>query len=193
MIAYLSGVIQSVEDTSIVVLVGGVGYQVFVPRRLLETVHAAQDVELYTYQHVREEQLDLFGFDQREEVTFFKQLIQVSGVGPRLALAVLSHFPADDVKRAIIHGDIAFLSSVPGVGKKTAERIILDLKESIALNPGAAAQVVPHASGMNAVDALLSLGYSKAEAVAAIQGVDSSLSLEQQVRAALKMISQPSR
>jgi Holliday junction DNA helicase RuvA len=192
MIAYLEGQVLAVGDHELTLVINGVGYLVHVPARLLERLQPGQTLQLFTHQYVREDAHELFGFTDRADLGFFQQLIQVAGVGPRLALAVLSQFPSDEVKRAIIHGDVPLLTSVSGVGKKTAERIVLDLKESITVTDEIAAAPAGAApQALTAVDALTSLGYSKAEALQALVGADSEATVEDQVRSALRQLSRP--
>ncbi|MBI2410520.1 MAG: Holliday junction branch migration protein RuvA [Candidatus Kerfeldbacteria bacterium] len=190
MIRFITGTLHSKDIDELIVLVAGIGYGVRVPSRVAESLIVGAAVELYTYQHIREDALDLYGFTVAEDRQFFEQLISVSGVGPKIALAVLSQFSADEVKRAIIHSDTTFLTSISGIGKKTAQRMILDLKEQVAFS-GAASDGVASVAGteratVNAIDALLALGYSQSEAVAALQGIDSTLPVEEQVRQALR-------
>ncbi|PIW36707.1 MAG: Holliday junction branch migration protein RuvA [Candidatus Kerfeldbacteria bacterium CG15_BIG_FIL_POST_REV_8_21_14_020_45_12] len=189
MIAYIEGKIQDIDEEGVVVLINGLGYMVSVPERLTEQWQLGQDVSLHTHQHIREDALDLYGFTERSDLLFFRQLIKVSGVGTKLALAVLSQLETPVIKRAIIHGDVSVLTSISGVGKKTAERIVFDLKESIGVD----AEIETGGSGeveavLTAIDALMSLGYNRAEAVEALQGLDADLSVEEQVRAALKKV-----
>lgn len=189
MITYIEGTIHYVEENALVVLVGGIGYLVYVPASLIESRKRGESVQFYTYQHIREDMQDLYGFQNRDDLLFFKQLIQVSGVGPRLAMAVMSRLAAEEIKRAIIHGDISLLTSMPGVGRKTAERIILELKESIDVGTvtGAARDAAVSTSReMSPIDALIALGYTKLEALDALRGIDSSLPIEAQVKNALK-------
>lgn len=191
MIRTLRGIVTVMEEHSVVIETAGVGYLVYIPVRLLEDIHVGDELAVQTYHYVREDIQDLYGFTDRGDLKLFMQLIGVSGVGPRLGMAIISALAADEVKRAIIHGDIALLTSVSGVGKKTAERIVLDLKDSIDILPGEATpDVSPSAGGVSPVDALLSLGYSKAEALGAMKTVDREMSLEEQVRQALKNLSQ---
>ncbi len=190
MISYLKGTIKEVESDQCLVLVQDVGYTVYVPTRVLETFKPEQEVELYTYQYVREDTLDLYGFIEKTDLNLFDKLIHVSGVGARTGLTLLSQYAAEDIRRAIIHGDISLLSSVSGVGKKTAERIVLDLKESIAVAAGVeAVEESGTVTEASALDALLALGYSQSEALASLKGIDQTASLEEQVRQALKQAS----
>lgn len=187
MIAYLSGTVKFQEAQGVILLVQGVGYFISVPKRLMEQLHPGVEVELFTYQHVREDALELFGFDSRDDLAMFKQLIQVSGIGPKLGLAALSQYSTAQLQQAIINSDVAFLKSISGIGKKTAERMIIDLKESVTAMPMVSA--APTAGGRvspSALEALQALGYSVSEAAEALQGVDSTLPVEEQIKAALK-------
>lgn len=180
------------DEGGIVVVVGGIGYGVFVPARLLETIHSGAEIQLYTYHHIREDIQALYGFDDRSDLAFFRQLIQVSGVGPKMALQVLSRFSAEDVKRAIVHGDMTVLTSIPGVGRKTAERIVVDLKESVSITTGDDGAPAPGgAQSMHVLEALMALGYSKEEGMHVVRQIDQTQSLEEQVRSALRLMSQP--
>jgi len=166
----------------VVVEVGGVGYQVFVPRH-----PSGDEVLLHTHHVVREDAQLLFGFESREELALFELLISVSGVGPKAALAILSVSRPVDVASAIAAGDAATLAKAPGVGKKTAERLIVDLRSKVG---GLA--VAPQGSGLvdddEAVAALRALGYTLAEAQAALRGVPpaSKASTEDRLAAALR-------
>jgi len=187
MIARIQGVVDSIEDSTIVVFVSGIGYKVSVSLRVIDALAIGDEITLHTYQYVREDLLELFGFQEKEDLHLFEQLILVSGVGPRLALTLLSHLPSNEIKRAIIHGDVPFLTSVSGVGKKTAERIVLELKESIDVSTISTTQQTSGDVVMaNAMDVLLALGYSQLEAIQALQGIDLQLPIEDQVRQALK-------
>ena len=166
-----------------VVDVAGIGYQVFVPRQPPGT-----DVLLHTHHVVREDGQWLFGFDSREELALFELLIGVSGVGPRAALALLSVARAPDVATAIAAGDSAFLARAPGVGKKTAERLIVDLRSKVA---GMSTGGVPTTAALDdeALAALVALGYTAAEAAAALRQVPSAevASTEERLSAALRL------
>lgn len=190
MIRMVSGTIESLDEGGVVVVTGGIGYLVFVPGRLLEQLHTGGEARLYTYHHVREDQQALYGFADRSDLAFFRQLIQVSGVGPKMALQVLSRFSAEEVKRAIVHGDMAILTSIPGVGRKTAERIVVDLKERVSIAPGGTVAVSTGGQAIHVLEALQALGYSKDEALRVIREIDQSQSLEEQVRSALRLMSQ---
>ncbi len=166
-----------------VVEVAGIGYQVFVPRQ-----PAGTDVLLHTHHVVREDGQWLFGFDSREELALFELIIGVSGVGPRAALALLSVSRAPDVATAIAAGDSAFLARAPGVGKKTAERLIVDLRSKVA---GISTGGLPPSVVLEdeALAALVALGYTPAEGAAALRQVPGpeQASTEERLSAALKL------
>ncbi len=184
MIAYLSGTVQAVQSTRLIVLVGGVGYAVSAPTRLLAGLAVGNTIELSIYTHVREDALELFGFSSSGDQVLFERLISVSGVGPRLALAIMSHLSGSEIQQAIAAQDVALLTTVSGVGKKTAQRIVIDLKDA------AAELLLDDAVSANsdALQALLALGYSQAESRAAVQQLDPSQSVEDQIKQALKQL-----
>ena len=134
MIAYLKGKIKFKYSGFLVVETGGVGYKVFIPLSVLEESKEDEEIELFVSQYVREDRLDLFGFKSLEEMEFFEQLQGVSMVGPKSALSLLGVAKLDEIKKAIIHGDPEILTKVSGVGKKTSERIVLELKNKIGVD-----------------------------------------------------------
>ncbi|MFH0846748.1 MAG: Holliday junction branch migration protein RuvA, partial [Chloroflexota bacterium] len=132
MIASLQGKLEAIYTGFVVINVNGIGYQVFVPvRTLAELGGAGSEVKLYTHLHVREDNLSLYGFATPEELRLFETLLTVSGIGPKLGLALLSTMSAEQTIMAIASGDADLLRGVPGIGKKTAERIVLELKDKI--------------------------------------------------------------
>lgn len=176
MIAFLTGRIASKEASSALLDVGGVGFSIAMTTRSLASLPAVGDeVTVWTHLSVREDGMALFGFRDEAERDAFEQLITVSGVGPRVALSTLSSLSADDLASAVATEDVALLSNVPGVGKKTAQRIILDLKDKLGVGDivsgpkrgGAAGAAVAEAN-----DALLSMGFSSTEAAAALKGAE---------------------
>jgi Holliday junction DNA helicase RuvA len=135
MIAFLSGTIEYLGTDTVVIDVGGVGYEVKVSAEVsgaLSAVGVGNTVKLYTYTYLREDQIALYGFRSRDDLALFKQLITVSGIGPRGGLSLLSVMTADDLRFAIVSGDARMISRAPGIGKKTAERLILDLRDKIS-------------------------------------------------------------
>jgi Holliday junction DNA helicase RuvA len=187
MIATVRGRIQSVGTNELVVEVGGVGLQVGVPlARLSEPPKIGGTIQLFTRLIVREDSLTLYGFDTPETRELFEQLIEVSGVGPRLALATLSHLSPDVLRQAIARDQPEALAKVPGIGRKTAEKIVFHLKDRMLDAEGGAAAF----SGLDTevLGVLTNLGYSLVEAQAAVQSVpqDAPEDLEARVRHALR-------
>jgi Holliday junction DNA helicase RuvA len=167
--------------------VGGVGYLVAATPSAVRKASGAEEVVVETYMHVREDTLQLYGFADRAERELFVQLLTVNGVGPKVALAIVSGSPAAELRRAIVLEDIARFMAIPGIGKKTAERIVLELKEK--LGAGAPEAVTPLSdSHVMARDALVELGYTLADADRALAGTDPEQSPEERVRTALKKV-----
>lgn len=191
MIAYLAGKVLIHQPNYLIIVVQGVGYKVMVPALLSEQYHVGNEVALYTFQYVRETSLELYGFAQPSDLEVFEQLITVSGVGPKSGLALLSQCSAEAVKQAIITNDVAVLKRVSGIGKKTAERLVLELKTKFASLPVSSSPALSTSSvGSDTLIALESLGYSSQEALRAVQDIDHTLSLSHQVKAALKILGQ---
>jgi Holliday junction DNA helicase RuvA len=186
MIARLRGKPVANTPDGLVVDVGGIGYLVAATSSAMHAADGAAEVALHTYLHVREDALQLYGFVDAAERELFVQLLSVNGVGPKVALAIVSGSPAADLRRAIALEDSARFQAIPGIGKKTAERIVLELKEKIGDVP----VVLPSSSGTQshvvARDALVELGYSLGEAELALARVDPELPPEERVREALK-------
>ncbi|MDZ4248270.1 MAG: Holliday junction branch migration protein RuvA [Patescibacteria group bacterium] len=184
MIAQLTGTLVSKDPSGVVVKVGGVGYLVMVPVSTLTDLPATgSEVTLHTHQYVREDVLALYGFSNTSERRLFTQLLGVSGIGPKVALAILSLSTPDDIRAAIASGDSEFLASVPGIGKKTAERVVVDLQDKMEM---VTSEGAPRGQD-EAVEALVSLGYSNAEARKAVGKVAAAAdSTEAVIKAALK-------
>lgn len=180
MYAYVSGTLVEKRPTAVVVDVQGIGYLLHVPTSTFERLpETDKPVRLFTYHHVREDASLLFGFDSREEKRVFEVMIGVSGIGPKLALAALSSMTPEDLRAHILHGDTAILTSIPGVGRKTAERLIIELRDrfaemepaEVSSSPGAAAGTTPPAARADALAALESLGFNRASAEKSLQKV----------------------
>lgn len=188
MIAYLKGKIIGKLLNYVIVEVGGIGYQVFAGESFLNELKSGEEMEFFIHHQVREEASDLYGFKTMEDLELFGSLLTVSGVGPKSALGVISMASAGDIKEAIIRGDANLLTKVSGIGKKTAERIILELKTKVLRSAGGTISLDSAGSlGSDEIDALMSLGYSLSEARAALNTVDSSLiDSGERVKAALK-------
>jgi Holliday junction DNA helicase RuvA len=167
--------------------VNGVGYLVAATPAVLRRATAGADLTVETYLHVREDALQLYGFADAEERELFVHLLTVSGIGPKVALAVVSGSPAAELRRAIALGDHARFQAIPGIGKKTAERIVLELREKLGAVGEPALSALGDAPGhVVARDALVELGYSVVDAERALADVDTDLPAEERVRLALR-------
>jgi holliday junction DNA helicase RuvA len=184
MISRLRGTPAGRTVDGLVVDVGGVGYLVSATPAVLRRADGASEVTVETYLHVREDTLQLYGFADAAERALFVQLLGVSGIGPKVALAVVSSASPDELQRAIALRDSARFQAIPGIGKKTAERIVLELEGSLAESVAVSDTTAPRE--LVARDALVELGYSLVEAEHALAGVDPDLSVEERVREALR-------
>jgi Holliday junction DNA helicase RuvA len=193
-IASVEGVVGAITADSLVIEVGGIGYRVFAAPAILATAVPGGRLKLHTYHLVREDQQALYGFRTAEELGFFNLLLTVTGVGPKVALAIVGSRPTADLQLAIMTGDQAVLVSIPGIGKKLAERVIFELKEKVAAAGVAASGSVAGVgvAESEVVAALQALGYSLAEAREAsrIALADSTIggTLEDRVKAALRTL-----
>lgn len=193
MISFLRGKIINKTLNYAVVEVNDIGYQVFAGENFLNELRLGAEIEIYTHQRIREEANDLYGFRDPEELELFELLLTVSGVGPKSALGVLSIASAGDIKETIVRGDANLLTKVSGIGKKTAERVVLELKNKL-IRSGASAAVINSAVtlGADEIDALVSLGYSLVEARTALNAVGPEIvDSGERVKAALKKIARP--
>ena len=196
MIASLSGRLADKSPQAVVVDVGGVGYEVFIPLSAFPKLpDLGKPVTFHTYTHVREDALQLYGFLQREERDSFVRLLSVSGVGPKLALSILSGLPPADLARAVEMEDAARLSKIPGVGAKTAGRVILDLKGKLVFTGHSASKTVSGEEIFveDAVSALTNLGYPRPMARDTVlrifrENPERSLTLEEIIRDTLKIL-----
>jgi Holliday junction DNA helicase RuvA len=189
MIGRLAGRLVAKHPPQILVDVHGVGYEVDVPMSTLyQLPSAGSDVSLLTHLIVREDAHQLYGFATEPERTLFRKLLKISGVGARTALAVLSGMSVSDVKQAVTEQDSGRLTRIPGIGKKTAERLLLELKDKLDLAVAAAPAEAPPASG-DIVNALLALGYNDKEAQFAVRNLDAAVSVTEGIRQALKVLS----
>src|SRR3954453_14042970 len=186
MIARLRGKPVGSTPEGLVLDVGGVGYLVAATPSALRKADGAEELVVETYLHVREDAMQLYGFADRAERELFIQLLTVNGIGPKVALAIVSGSPAEELRRAIVREDTARFMAIPGIGKKTAERIVLELKEKIGAGVTELAHTPSADSHVVARDALVELGYSVGEAEQALAAVDPELSPEERVRQALK-------
>lgn len=200
MIAYVNGIVEDIAEDNAVIDVNGIGYNVKISADTASRLPGlGEPVKLYTYTCVREDAFLLYGFLSRGDLEIFKKLITVNGIGPKGGLAILSVMNADDLRYAIMSGDVKAISKAPGIGAKTAQRVILDLKDKISIDDGLInREIAATASGgglpgdtpqkREAIEALVSLGYGQTEsakAVNAIEGIE-DMDSGAVLRAALK-------
>lgn len=192
MYAYINGYIEETDTNGIVISAGDIGYFVQCPSSVINSVTVGEKRKIYTYQHVREDAIILFGFLTKEDRTMFLRLISVSGIGPKLALQILSSVSAGELAVILVGGDASALTKVPGIGKKTAQRLILELREKVENEELKDALVNPKtqtvsASASDAVYALTALGYSPQDASKAVEAVIGNCNgTEEIIRAVLK-------
>lgn len=198
MYAYIKGILAELEEDRIVVETGGIGYNIFTPGQTFQYLPSiGEEVKIYTYLNVREDAMLLYGFLTKDDLQVFKLLLGVNGIGPKGALAILSVMTTDDLRFAVLADDAKAISKAPGVGAKTAQRLILELKDKLKLEDAFALKtehvqqgVQTHARGAKneAIEALVALGYSSSEALKAINGIeiDEDTDVEDILKAALK-------
>lgn len=191
MIAHIKGEIAEKFAGSVIIDVQGVGYEISLTSPDFEALNLNDTVKVYTYHHVREQSEELFGFTALEGKKLFELLITVQGIGPKAAMSILSLGSYEEVRNAIANADAAFISKASGVGKKSAERVIVDLREKVGLptyygrkNDPVAVTAVP--ANDEALDALMALGFQLADATRALEGIDLDLPVEERIRQALK-------
>jgi Holliday junction DNA helicase RuvA len=189
MIGYLKGKIIKSNPSKIILDVNGVGYQVFITINTYEDIHQKPEVELFIHTSVKEDSITLFGFAQEQEKEMFELLISVNGIGPKTALGILSGIRIQELKEAIINNNITRIVAAPGIGKKTAERLVLELKSKIDLIPAGESEAgSSYGIKAEAVLALTTLGYNTKVAEKAIRDIMDklpNLSLEQLIKSAL--------
>ncbi len=188
MIAHVLGKVVEKFGNSVIVDVHDVGYELFVAVGDFDKALLGEQVKFYTYHHIREQAEDLYGFSSLAAKKLFELLITVQGVGPKAALSILSLGESEEVRNAIAHSDSGFVSKASGVGKKIAERVVVDLSDKVGL-----ATAVAHASGVTApqagdeaLEALMALGYSLGDALAALENVPTDIPTAERVRLALR-------
>lgn len=194
MISYVSGIVEYVDTEKVVVDNHGIGISVFMTNDDLSVIGEGEEVKLHTYFNVKEDAMQLYGFLNRENLEMFKLLLTVNKVGPKIALGILSTCPGDMLKMSIVSGDSKTIASSPGVGAKTAERIVLELKDKIEID--GVEDFVPENGSADSslsndvVDALVELGYSKSEAISAVKRIDDTedMSVEDMLKKALMLI-----
>lgn len=182
MIAYVNGIVEDIAADNAVIDVGGIGYNVKISADTASRLPGiGEKARLYTYTCVREDAFWLYGFLTRGELELFKKLITVSGIGPKGGLAILSVMDADDLRYAILSGDVKAIAKAPGIGPKTAQRLVLDLKDKISMDDTLIAKEIAETAGgafsadtpqkREAIEALVSLGYGQAESARAVNAI----------------------
>jgi len=191
MIASIKGEIKEKDEGSLVIEIGGIGLKVFAAQRICSSFNPGEHISLFTYLVVREDNLSLFGFEDQEERELFQQLIKVSGVGPRTAMAILSTLSVEKIYQAVIEEKPVLFNQVPGIGSKTAQKLVLLLKDKLKETGRNINLTSIRDIHMELLDALTGLGYSIVEAQAAIQSLpkDTPEELEAQLRMALQYFS----
>ena len=201
MYAYIKGELAEINTDHIVIEAGGIGYQVFISLQTFDYLPSVgENLKIYTYLYLREDAMILYGFLTKDDLELFKLLISVSGIGPKGGLAILSTLEADDLRFAILSGDAKAISKAPGVGGKTAQRVILELKDKLSLEDAFEAKTghvqknAVSAGGSvknDAVMALTALGYSSTESLKAVSAVEitEDMDVEEVLKAALKHLS----
>lgn len=188
MIAHVTGIVAEKFANSIIVDVHDIGYEVQVAAGDFDQAILGESVKFYTYHHIREQAQDLFGFSSLAAKKLFELLITVQGVGPKAALSILSLGDSEHVRNAIANGDSGFVSKATGVGKKIAERVVVDLSDKVglAVNVAHASGVSATPAGDEALEALMALGYTLNDAIIALENVPADLSTAERVTLALK-------
>lgn len=201
MISYIRGEIAEIEEDLLVLEANGIGYNIRITMETASNLPSiGEDIKIYTYMHVREDDVSLFGFLTKDDLKVFKLLIGVSGIGPKGALGILSALTADDIRFAVLLDDVKAISKAPGIGTKTAQKLIIELKDKLKLEDAFEARLENNSNSVNAasndskgeaVMALTALGYSNSEALRAVKeaGITDDMDSEAILKAALKKLS----
>lgn len=184
MIAFVRGTAEDLTEASVIMEACGLGYEVFMTGTDMDRIHVGEEYKIYTYLHIREDAMQLYGFLSKDDLAMFRLLLGVNGIGPKAALGVLSGITADELRFAVLSDDVKTISKAPGIGKKTAQKLILELKDKLKLEDAfemkmahqqEAAAAMGGESGGNghqeAVEALVALGYSSTDALRAVRKV----------------------
>lgn len=201
MISYIRGEIAEIEEDLLVLEANGIGYNIRITMETASNLPSiGEDIKIYTYMQVREDDVSLFGFLTKDDLKVFKLLIGVSGIGPKGALGILSALTADDIRFAVLSDDVKAISKAPGIGTKTAQKLIIELKDKLKLEDAFEARLENNSNSVNAasndakgeaVMALTALGYSNSEALRAVKeaGITDDMDSEAILKAALKKLS----
>ena len=202
MIGYIKGILEEADEQSVTVEANGVGYRIFVPGSVLAgALPMGQEVKIYTYLSVKEDAMQLYGFLTKDDLNVYKLLLGVSGIGPKAGLGILTGLTADELRFAVLAEDVTTISKAPGIGKKTAQKLILELKDKLNLQDAFEQKVANEAKKVevtkgndmqvqDAVEALVALGYPSADALRAVKRVQGreQMSVEDLLKAALKQM-----
>lgn len=200
MIAYMKGEVTMLEETSILLENNNMGFRIFMPSSDMERLRTGSEVKIHTYLSVREDAMQLYGFLTMDALQLFRQLLGVSGIGPKAALAVLSFLSVDDLRMAVLSEDTAAIAKTPGIGKKTAQKLILELKDKIDFEEAIESRLssaeepdfaeIALDARKEAAEALAALGYSSSEALRAVRRVEGweSMDVETLLKAALRQM-----
>lgn len=190
MIAHIKGTIAEKFENSVIVDVNGVGYELTISTPDFEKTNLNDVIKFYTYHSIRENSEELYGFSSLAAKRLFQLLISVQGIGPKAAISILSLAAPEEVRNAIANADVAFVSKASGVGKKSAERVIVDLRDKVGIPSHYGATIIAPKAEITendeALDALIALGFPLKEATAALENVDKNLSVEERIKLALK-------
>jgi Holliday junction DNA helicase RuvA len=192
MIGSLRGEVIDKQEDAVLIEVGGVGFHVLAPTTLLDVLDVGVKTQLFTHLHVREQELTLYGFADKEELELFRTLLKVQGIGPKVGLAILSHIPAETLRQAVAREEAALLARVPGIGPKKAKQIVFQLKDKVGLEDIFVSATPITDSDGEVIAALTTLGYSVVEAQSALQQLPKDArneSVEEKVRLALSSLS----
>lgn len=201
MISYIKGIVADIEENGVVVDCNGIGYHIFMPAAALAGyMQVGDEMKIHTYLHVKEDAMQLYGFLSKDDLKIYKLLLSVNGIGPKAGLGILSGLTADEIRFAVLSDDVAAISKAPGIGKKTAQKLILELKDKLNLQDAFEQKVVnqnqlagdalAEDARKETVQALVALGYSNSDALRAVKQVDNVMDMdtEQLLKAALKKI-----
>lgn len=186
MISYLEGTLLHKETDHIILLCQGIGYKVFVTQEVLESCVLEEKKIFWIHHHIREQASDLYGFENRSDMDFFNLLLGVNGIGPKSALGVMNTAPTESLIQSISHNDLTHLTKVAGIGKKSAEKILLELRDKVTSVELSDTPYSPGAS--DALEALMSLGFSEKDARKTIQSLDPNLTTQEMITKALQTL-----
>ena len=185
MIYFLRGKIAAKDKNLVVLETGGVGYEIYVGKKFLDKLKINEEIKIFVYLYLRQDSLELYGFEKESELKYFKTLNNITRIGPKIALKILSLVKIENLERAVLDNDINFLTEISGIGKKNAQRIILELKEKIKGSPS----LVDNKERKTLFEALKKLGYSQEQIREVINEIKQDLPLEEKIKEAIKILS----